>query len=117
MNAASTIPEAGDILWVDFGAPEGHEQAGRRPALVVSGSDYNAGSSLVVVCPISRSDKPWPFKVRIAEGSAIQGWVLVDQVRAIDQRLRVVRAGGRVAPSTLVDVREGIALLIGFQVP
>ena len=107
---------AGDILWVDFGPPIGHEQAGRRPALVVSPRSYNDQSSLILVCPISRNVSSWAFKVEIKDDIGIQGAVLVDQVRSIDRGARFVRRADRVSMRTLDQVNGMFAALFGFRV-
>jgi mRNA interferase MazF len=108
--------EAGDILWVDFGPATGHEQAGRRPALVVSPRSYNERSSLILVCPISRNTAPWPFKVEIENAGRIGGAVLVDQVRSIDRRVRLVRRAEQIGSQTLDRVYGIFAALLGIPV-
>lgn len=113
MNGAP-VPEAGDIVWIDFGPPAGHEQAGRRPALVLSGRDYNANSSVIVVCPISRSPRPWPYKVPITTADGLTGYVLCDQLRAIDTAFRVLRRRGAAPPEVLAEVRARLAPLLGI---
>ena len=107
---------AGDILWVDFGPPFGHEQAGRRPALVVSPRNYNERSSLVLVCPITRNLDAWAFKVEIKDDTRVQGAVLVDQVRSIDREVRFVRRVEQVSTSTLDQVNGMFAALFGIRV-
>jgi mRNA interferase MazF len=108
--------DAGDILWVDFGPPMGHEQAGRRPALVVSPRSYNDHSSLVLVCPITRNVTSWTFKVEIQDNARIQGAVLVDQVRSIDREVRFARRVERVSTETLDRVHGMFAALLGIRV-
>lgn len=112
----SEFPEAGDLYWLDFGMPSGHEQAGRRPVLVISSRAYNAASSFVVVCPVTRQQKAWPYKVPLTAPSAISGFVLVDQVRSVDRRLRLRRFGGRVSPESLSEVRSVLASILGIPV-
>ena len=107
--------EAGDILWIDFGPPRGHEQAGRRPALVISPRSYNDRSSLILVCPITRNLEPWSFKVKIENSSRIGGAVLVDQIRSIDRQVRFVRRAGSAGSETLDKVHGLIAALL--QIP
>jgi mRNA interferase MazF len=107
---------AGDILWVDFGPPMGHEQAGRRPALVVSSRSYNDHSSLILVCPITRNVTSWSFKVEIRDKTRLQGAVLVDQVRSIDRQARFTRFVERVSPETLDQVNGMFAALFGIRV-
>jgi mRNA interferase MazF len=108
--------EAGDIIWVDFGPPMGHEQSGRRPALVISARSYNERSSLILVCPITRNVAPWAFKVEIQAPSRINGSVLVDQMRSIDRYMRFVRRADRVGSETLRQVHGLIVSLIAIPV-
>lgn len=108
--------DAGDILWVDFGPPFGHEQAGRRPALVVSPRSYNDQSSLILVCPITRNVAAWAFKVEIPKEMVIQGVILVDQVRSIDRQARFVRRVEGVDAETLDRVHGMFAALFGIPV-
>jgi mRNA interferase MazF len=108
--------EAGNIVWVDFGPAMGHEQAGRRPALVVSPRSYNERSPLILVCPISRNTAPWPFKVEIENTGRIRGAVLVDQVRCIDRRVRLVRRAEQIGSQTLDRVYGVFAALLGIPV-
>jgi mRNA interferase MazF len=108
--------DAGDIVWIDFGPPFGREQAGRRPALVVSPRTYNERSSLIVVCPITRNVGGWPFKVEIREDTRVQGAVIVDQVRSIDRVTRFARKTEGVGPDTLGRVYGMFAALFGIPV-
>lgn len=108
--------DAGDIVWVDFGPPLGHEQAGRRPALVVSPRPYNERSSLIVVCPITRNIESWAFKVMIRNPGRIQGAVLVDHVRSIDRHVRYARRAERADIETLTAVYGMIIALLGIPV-
>lgn len=111
------VLEAGDVIWIDFGQPFGHEQAGRRPALVVSPRDYNAASSLLLVCPITRNPRPWPYKIPLPPVGRLNGMVLVDQVKSVDRRVRFMRAFGRVPDEVLAEVRSILATLLGIPAP
>lgn len=82
------VPDRGDIIWIDFDPIKGHEQAGRRPALVVSHKIYNIKSKIAVVCPITSNIKNYPFEVIISSSKEISGAILVDQVRSIDLMAR-----------------------------
>jgi mRNA interferase MazF len=93
VDANGTI-DLGDLVWVDFDPAFGHEPGGRRPALVMSIASYNESSSFVLVCPITRNDRSWPFKVGLPSGGAIAGAVLVDQIKSIDKRRIVSPAAG-----------------------
>jgi mRNA interferase MazF len=113
MAAGSWIePDAGDIVWIDYSPPVGHEQAGRRPSIVLSPRLYNAKSSLLILCPITRNDRPWPFKVPIPPVGEIRGFVLVDHVRSVDPRARYYRYVGRIPDDVLDDVRASLIELL-----
>ena len=81
-------PERGDLIWLSFTPQSGREQAGRRPALVVSPSTYNSKVGLALVCPITSRVKGYPFEVALPEGGPVQGVVLADQLRSLDWRSR-----------------------------
>jgi len=81
-------PERGDLIWLSFTPQSGREQAGRRPALVVSPSTYNSKVGLALVCPITSRVKGYPFEVALPEGGLVQGVVLADQLRSLDWRSR-----------------------------
>ena len=84
----SYTPESGDIVWIMFDPQAGHEQAGRRPALVLSPKTYNGKVGLAILCPVTSQIKGYPFEVRIPEGLAVNGAVLSDQVKSLDWRVR-----------------------------
>lgn len=111
-----SAPDAGDVVWIDFGSPVGHEQSGRRPALVLTDGTYNSASSVLVVCPISRSPKEWPFKVPLPQIGRLTGFILVDQIKAIDPAIRALRKIGQVPAETLAEVRGRLAVLLGIPV-
>ena len=79
-------PARGDIVWIDMNPQAGHEQAGRRPAVVLSPAEYNSRTGLAVMCPITCQIKGYPFEVPIPDGLPITGTVLSDQVRSLDWR-------------------------------
>jgi mRNA interferase MazF len=108
--------DAGDILWIDFGAPTGHEQGGRRPAVVLTAWNYNARSSVIVVCPITRRRRNWPFEVALPAAGPLDGVILVDQIKAVDPTARPVGYGGRVPNDILTEVRARLAALLGIPV-
>ena len=82
------FPERGDAVWVSFDPQSGHEQAGRRPALVLSPSAYNQKVGLAVFCPITSQIKGYPFEVVIPGGLGVTGAVLSDQVKSLDWQAR-----------------------------
>ena len=108
------VPDAGEVYWIDYGGPVGHEQGGRRPSLVLSPGAYNARSSVVIACPISRTDRRWPFQVAISPVGRITGFALVDQLRAIDPLARHMRLAGSVNDETMRGVRVLLAALLGL---
>jgi len=84
----SYIPRRGDIVWLKFNPKAGHEQAGRRPALVMSPYEYNKKVGLFIVCPITSQIKGYPFEVRLSSKSGINGVVLADQIKSLDWKAR-----------------------------
>lgn len=96
-----SCPSRGDVIWLDFDPQIGHEQAGRRPALVLSHRPYNRKAGLAIVCPMtSKVDKPWPFLVRVDDRSA----VIADQVKCVDWRGRRAEVKGRLSAHVLERV-------------
>ena len=107
------IPEAGDIIWVDFSPTRGHEQAGKRPAVVISVRAYAVVSGLCTVCPITSQSKGYPNEVPIS-AKDIAGVVLVDQHKTIDVYARVLKRVAKVDATTLKDIRTRIGLILGI---
>jgi mRNA interferase MazF len=107
--------EPGDIAWVELDPVKGSEQAGRRPALIVSSGVYNEASRRTVICPITRNIHPWPFNVLLPPGLETAGTVLVDQVRSIDRAERVFDFVERAPPEVLASVRGKLAALFGLD--
>ncbi len=87
-RATTFIPDRGDAIWLDFDPQAGHEQAGRRPALVLSPESYNGLVGLALVCPITNKRKGYPFEVVIPDGVNVTGTILADQVRSLDWKIR-----------------------------
>jgi mRNA interferase MazF len=106
------VPEAGDVYWIDYGIPVGHEQGGRRPSIVLTSRSYNERSSIVVTCPISRKRREWPFQVEISWVGSIAGYALVDQLRAIDPLARPARFAGAVSAKTMADIHLALSSLL-----
>ena len=111
MSGARTIPDAGDIVWLEFDPQAGHEQAGHRPAVVLSPAAYNGKTSLMVCCPITTRIKGYPFEVAIA--GKRDSVVLADQVKSLDWRARHATRKGRVSPAELEEVRAKLRALVG----
>jgi mRNA interferase MazF len=108
---ARYVPHAGDIVWLNFTPQVGHEQAGNRPALVLSPAAYNDKTSLMICCPMTTQIKNYPFEVLIAGTPA--NVVLADQVKGLDWRVRKAVRKGTVSAEELADVRAKIVALIG----
>jgi mRNA interferase MazF len=108
---ARYVPEAGDIVWLDFAPQAGHEQAGHRPALVISPAEYNSKTSLMLCCPLTTQIKNYPFEVVI--GGVRSSVVLADQVKSLDWRARKARRKGTATAEELAEVRAKILALIG----
>lgn len=104
------VPEAGDIVWLHFDPQAGHEQAGHRPALVVSPSAYNGKTGLMLCCPMTTQVKGYPFEVAIAGDRP--GAALADQVKSLDWVARRASHKGQVSSIELNEVRAKIFALI-----
>ena len=105
----------GDLVLVEFGPVRGTEQDGVRPAIVVSEPEMHGFTRRAIVCPITRNVSPWPTKVMLPAGLKAEGAILVDQVRSIDREARILRRLGAVPASTLQEVREKLAALLGLD--
>jgi mRNA interferase MazF len=82
------VPDRGDLVWLQFSPQAGHEQAGRRPALVLSSRDYNEKVGLALFCPVTSQVKGYPFEIEIPPGLVVSGVILADQIRNLDWRAR-----------------------------
>jgi len=103
------VPDRGDVVWISLNPQAGHEQAGRRPAVVLSPASYNGKVGLAVFCPITSQVKEYPFEVIIPPGLSVTGAVLADQVKSLDWRARradlIARLPAAVIGDVLVKVR------------
>lgn len=105
------VPDAGDIVWLDFDPQAGREQAGHRPAIVLSPASYNAAAGLLVCCPTTTKIKGYPFEAPISgQPTSV---ALADQVKSLDWRERKARRKGRATPAELAEVRAKLRALIG----
>ncbi len=109
----SYVPDAGDIVWLKFDPQAGHEQAGHRPALVLSPAAYNDKVSLAVCCPLSTKVKGYPFEVKVASGKTTSV-VLSDQVKSLDWRERNAKFKTKISPAQLKQVRDNIKALLSI---
>jgi mRNA interferase MazF len=105
------VPDAGDIVWLNFTPQAGHAQAGHRPAVVLSPAAYNGKTSLMLCCPMTTQIKTYPFEVVIA--GTPPSAVLADQVKSLDWRSRKATRKGAVSAEELAEVRAKLLALIG----
>ncbi len=104
-------PKRGDIVWLNFNPQAGHEQMGRRPALVLSPFEYNLKTSLAIFCPITGKEKGYPFEV-IINGKNIKGAVLSDQIKNLDWTSRKAEFIEEIDKLALKEIEDNIKLLI-----
>uniref|UniRef100_B8HXW4 Transcriptional modulator of MazE/toxin, MazF n=1 Tax=Cyanothece sp. (strain PCC 7425 / ATCC 29141) TaxID=395961 RepID=B8HXW4_CYAP4 len=105
-------PQRGDFVWLNFDPQAGHEQMGKRPALVVSHAEFNQKMGFAFVCPISNTQRQNPFYVPIGEGAAVTGVVMVDQLRSLDFRARQASLIGACPDLLLQDVLRRLKPII-----
>lgn len=110
--AARFVPDAGDVVWLHFDPQPGHEQAGHRPALVLSPAAYNEKAGLMLCCPMTTQIKGYPFEVLVA--GVRPSAVLADQVKSLDWIARKAIRKGKVAPEVLTEVKAKAIALIGL---
>ena len=106
------IPDRGDAIWLTFTPQAGHEQAGRRPALVLSPAAYNGKVGLALLCPITSQVKGYPFEVALPDGLPVSGVVLADQVKSLDWRARNADRIARLPESVTAEVLRRIQTLL-----
>lgn len=104
---ARYIPKKGDLVALSFDPQSGHEQRGRRPALVISNDLFNQRTGLAVVCPVTSTKRDFPFHIPLPAGLSVTGFVMVEQVKAIDFATRRARFIQK-APATLLDEVLGV---------
>ena len=98
------IPKKGDFIAVTIDPQSGHEQKGRRPALVVSNTLFNEQTGLTIVCPLTGTDRGYPFHVAVTKNPNVKGFVMVEQVKSIDFRARQVKPIGKASDDLLDEV-------------
>jgi mRNA interferase MazF len=108
---ARYVPDAGDLVWLDFDPQAGREQGRRRPALVLTDRGYNRASGLVVVCPLTSKRKPYPFALPVVVDK-VEGAVLVDHLKSMDWQARAVAFHSKADPALVSKVRAYIGVLL-----
>lgn len=109
------VPDSGDIVWILFHPQVGREQAGHRPALVLSPKAYNGKARLALLCPITSQVKGYPFEVLIPEGLEVKGAILSDQVKSLDWKAREVEFSCRLPPEDFNEVVKKLTTLFREQ--
>lgn len=97
-------PAQGDIIWINFSPQSGHEQMGRRPALVLSNNFFNQKTGLAIVCPITSKEKNYPLHVKINGCRKIEGYIMIEQVKSVDYTSREARFIEKVPEEVLEEV-------------
>ncbi len=106
------VPQRGDVVWISLNPQAGHEQAGRRPAVIVSPGSYNVKTGLALLCPITSQVKGYPFEVRLSDVQPVTGAVLSDQVKCLDWRARQAELLCTLPPETIDEVLQKLATLV-----
>jgi len=106
------VPERGDVVWMTFGTPAGHEQSGRRPAVVMSPSIYNGKTGMALCCPITSHVKGYPFEVVVPADLKISGGILADHIRNIDWKTRRAEYLCKLPSKAFEEVAEKIFSLL-----
>ncbi len=112
VSRSGDAPDRGSVIWLNFNPQRGREQAGRRPALVLSPATYNAKVGLALVCPITTQKKGYPFEVDIPDDCSVTGVSLVDHVKSLDWRARDTVTDGRLPEATVSKTLELLLILL-----
>jgi mRNA interferase MazF len=112
VNSQTYIPKCGDMVWIALYPQAGHEQAGRRPAVVLSPRSYNSKTGLAIFCPVTSQIKGYPFEVILPEGSPVSGAILSDQVKSLDWRARNVEFIGVLPNGITLEVLQKLNTLL-----
>jgi len=107
------VPDRGDLVWAQFNPQAGHEQAGIRPAVILSPREYNNASGLALMCPVTSRIKGYPYEVILPPGGPMAGAILSDQLKSLDWRARQVRHAGRVQSPVMAEVMAKVKTLLG----
>jgi mRNA interferase MazF len=109
----SYVPEAGDIVWLEFDPQAGREQAGRRPAVVLTPEVYNKKTNLMICCPLTTQIKGYPFEV-LVDIDGVQSAILSDQVKSLDWKIRKAKYKNKVSSAALAEVRAKAKSLLSI---
>lgn len=109
------VPDRGEVVWLNFTPQAGHEQAGRRPALVISPAAYNGKAGLALLCPITNQVKGYPFEVQLPGDLPVSGAVLTDQVKSLDWKIRRAERLCVVPGTAVVEALDKLMPLLQLQ--
>ena len=112
VSSQTYVPQCGDVVWITLNPQAGHEQAGRRPAVVLSPQNYNSKVGLAILCPITNQIKGYPFEVLLPVGLSIAGVILSDQVKSLDWRARNAELICTLPTETISDVLQKLVTLL-----
>jgi len=113
MKSGKYVPDRGDVVWLNFTPQAGHEQRGKRPALILSPQIYNKKTSLCVCLPITSKVKGYPFEVALPDALEIQGVILSDQIKNLDFLVRDISFICRVSDEVVEQVQKNVLALVG----
>ena len=112
VNSRTYVPQCGDVVWITLHPQAGHEQAGRRPAVVLSPGNYNSKTGLAILCPITSQIKGYPFEVLLPAGLPVAGAILSDQVKSLDWRARNAELLCTLPTETISEVLQKLTTLL-----
>ena len=112
VSSQTWVPKCGDVVWITLNPQSGHEQAGRRPAIVLSPENYNSKTGLAILCPVTSQVKGYPFEVVLPQRLPVSGAILSDQVKCLDWRAREIELICTSPDDTISEVFEKLATLL-----
>jgi mRNA interferase MazF len=107
------VPAAGDLAWINFDPEAGREQAKNRPALVITASDFNAATGLLMACPVTRTERPWRTRIPLT-GTTSAGFVMIEHLKSFDWQARGAAFIERVPPVLFAEVTSRIATMLAL---
>ena len=113
--ADNFIPHIGDVIWIDMQPQAGHEQSGRRPAIVLSPKAYNGKVGLALLCPVTNQVKGYPFEVMIPSGLKVKGVVLSDQVKSLDWKIRNADFCDKLPEAVVLEILKKLETLLNYN--